>query len=258
MKTNEALRDDIDPVLDPVLDYEVVSVPNAGNEDTIAELVVQRAPETEVRTSYAAARPLSISKRLFDIIGAIAIGILLSPLFLAISVAIRITGSPVIFSHRRVGWNHQPFRCYKFRSMVPNAEQVLADLLRANPKVLQEWRANHKLVDDPRVTRLGAFLRKTSLDELPQLWNVIKGDMSLVGPRPIVADEMERYGDRAHAYCSVRPGMTGLWQISGRSNVTYSRRVSLDMLYIRKQNLRVDLWILWRTAFVVLSRFGAY
>jgi len=254
MKSNEALRDDIEPVLD----YDVVSVPLRGNDESIAERIVHLAPEPDVRPSYVAARPPGVGKRLFDIVGAIAIGILLSPMFLAISIAIRITGSPVIFSHRRVGQDHQPFRCYKFRSMVPNAEKVLADLLRADPKVLQEWRANHKLVNDPRVTRLGAFLRKTSLDELPQLWNVLRGDMSLVGPRPIVADEMERYGDKAHAYCSVRPGMTGLWQISGRSNVTYSRRVSLDMLYIRKHNLKVDLWILWRTAFVVLSRFGAY
>lgn len=255
MKSNEALRGEIEPMLD----YEAVSVSGAGNDERIAELVVVRRPKPDTRPSFSTViRPSGVAKRLFDVVGAVAISIVLSPLILVIAVCIGVTGSPVFFSHRRIGRDHRPFRCYKFRTMVPNAEQVLMDLLHSDPKVLQEWRANHKLHNDPRVVGLGALLRKTSLDELPQLWNVLKGDMSLVGPRPIVADEMERYGDKAHAYCSVSPGMTGLWQISGRSNVTYSRRVSLDMLYIRNQNLRVDLWIIWKTLFVVLSRFGAY
>lgn len=255
MKNNEAQSDDTDRGLD----RDALSVSDTGNNEGIGELAVGRGPKPGMMPRFAANdRQIGVAKRLVDIIGAIAIGIIVSPLFLVIAVAIRATGSPVFFSHTRIGWGHRTFRCYKFRSMVPDAEEVLTDLLRSDPRVLQEWRANHKLQNDPRVVGIGDFLRKTSLDELPQLWNVLKGDMSLVGPRPIVADEMERYGNKARTYCSVRPGMTGLWQILGRSNVTYSRRVSLDMLYIRKQNFRVDCWVLWQTLFVVLGRFGAY
>lgn len=200
----------------------------------------------------------SISKRVFDILGAVSIGLIITPLFLAIAIKIRLSGTPVIFSHMRVGKGRKLFPCYKFRSMVPDAEKVLQDLIRANPEIQREWRENHKLKNDPRVTRFGKFLRESSLDELPQLWNVIKGDMSLVGPRPIVADELERYGSKAQTYYSVKPGMTGLWQIMGRSSVTYSRRVSMDSLYVRKQSITLDFWILIRTAFVVIRRIGAH
>ena len=255
MSNNEALS----RTIDQRLDIDASSVSGAANDDGLGELAVRQGPESASIPSFVASdRPLGISKRLFDIVGAVAIGIIISPMLLFIAIAIRIPGSPIFFSHSRIGLGHKPFRCYKFRTMVPNAEEVLTDLLRSDSKVLQEWRTNHKLQNDPRVVRLGAFLRETSLDELPQLWNVMKGDMSLVGPRPIVADEMERYGNKAQSDGSVRPGMTGLWQIKGRNNVTYSRRVSLDMLYLRKQNLRVDCWVLWQTIFVVLGRFGAY
>lgn len=142
--------------------------------------------------------------------------------------------------------------------MVPDAEKILQELLASRPEILREWRENHKLRDDPRVTKIGQFLRKSSLDELPQLWNVIKGDMSLVGPRPIVEDEIERYGNKAKCYFSVKPGMTGLWQVMGRSNVTYSRRVSLDILYVRKQSIFLDAWVLIRTVAVVFRRIGAH
>ncbi len=201
---------------------------------------------------------ICVSKRLFDVIGAFSILICTLPLLLVIGIAIRFSGSPVFFSHSRIGLNHRSFRCYKFRTMVPDAEERLKELLSKDAKVLREWRINHKLRNDPRVTRFGKFLRVSSMDELPQLWNVLKGDMSLIGPRPIVADELERYGNKARDYCSVKPGMTGFWQVLGRSNVTYSRRVSLDVLYIRRQSFRVDCWVLWRTLFVVLNRFGAY
>lgn len=197
-------------------------------------------------------------KRLFDLIGALFIGVLALPLILVIAITIRLSGTPVLFSHSRIGRGRKPFSCYKFRSMAPNAEEILQEIVHSDPEALSEWRENHKLKNDPRVTRLGDFLRKSSLDELPQLWNVLKGEMSLVGPRPIVPDELERYGNKVRSYCSVRPGMTGLWQISGRSSVTYSRRVSLDMLYIRKQGSRVDLWIILKTIFVVIRRVGAY
>ena len=164
----------------------------------------------------------------------------------------------MIFGHERIGKGRKTFSCFKFRTMIPDAESVLEDLLIANPKARLEWEENHKLRNDPRITRFGEFLRKSSLDELPQLWNVIKGDMSLVGPRPVVADELAKYGQKAQVYCSVKPGITGLWQISGRSNVTYSRRVSLDALYVRNQRLVLDLWILFCTVKVVAKRVGAH
>ena len=198
------------------------------------------------------------AKRSFDIIGALSIAIICSPIILTIAVTIRLSGRPVLFSHQRVGKNRKMFPCHKFRSMIPDAEQVLQELLRSSPEILREWRESHKLRDDPRITKFGSFLRRSSMDELPQLWNVLKGDMSLVGPRPIVEDELERYGNKAMFYMSVKPGMTGLWQILGRSNVTYSRRVSLDTRYVRKQSFLLDTWILMRTVIVVIRRVGAH
>jgi len=200
----------------------------------------------------------AFAKRSFDILGALSIAIICSPIILIIAITIRLSGSPVLFSHQRVGKDRKMFHCYKFRSMIPDAEQVLQELLRSSPEILREWRESHKLRDDPRITKFGAFLRRSSMDELPQLWNVLKGDMSLVGPRPIVEDELERYGNKAMFYMSVKPGMTGLWQILGRSNVTYSRRVSLDTWYVRKQCILLDAWILLRTAVVVIRRVGAH
>lgn len=202
--------------------------------------------------------PSDFGKRLFDICGALTIGVLALPLIIGVAIAIRVTGSPIVFSHMRIGQGHRPFKCYKFRSMIPDAERVLSELLRSDVKSLQEWRENHKLRNDPRVTKFGDFLRKSSLDELPQLWNVLKGEMSLVGPRPIVLDELERYGNKAQVYCSVKPGMTGLWQVLGRNHTTYSRRVSLDALYTRKRSIWVDCWIMMKTAAVVIRRVGAY
>lgn len=202
--------------------------------------------------------PFSVSKRILDVVGALTIGVLALPVMIIVAAVIRLSGSPVVFSHTRIGKHHEPFRCYKFRTMVPDAEEKLKKILASNPEALREWRENHKLKDDPRITRFGSFLRKSSLDELPQLWNVLVGDMSLVGPRPIVADELERYGNKARIYCSVKPGMTGLWQIMGRSSVTYSRRVSLDLLYVRQQNILTDFWILARTIGAVIRRAGAH
>ena len=199
-----------------------------------------------------------VTKRAFDIFGAVLLSILAAPAILMIAIIIRSSGSPVIFGHERIGKGRKLFSCYKFRSMNLEAESDLQELLTVDPKLRVEWEENHKLRNDPRITRFGEFLRKSSLDELPQLWNVIKGEMSLVGPRPVVEDELERYGRKAPVYCSVKPGITGLWQISGRSNVTYSRRVSLDALYVRNQTLVLDLWILFCTVKVVAKRVGAH
>lgn len=197
-------------------------------------------------------------RRIFDVVGAILIGLLFMPFILAVIVLIRLGGTPVLFRHRRIGRNGTVFKCLKFRTMVPDAENVLRRLLKDHPELRDEWTENHKLRDDPRITRVGRFLRRTSLDELPQLWNVLRGDMSLVGPRPIVRAELLRYGRQAAIYLAVKPGLTGLWQVKGRSDTTYRRRVAMDKFYVRNRNLWLDAYIVAITAAVVLRRAGAY
>jgi exopolysaccharide production protein ExoY len=197
-------------------------------------------------------------KRVLDIVGATLLGIVFFPLILAVAVLLRREGGPIIFRHRRVGRNGKAFDCLKFRSMVPDADRVLRDLLERHPELKAEWLRDHKLRDDPRVTAVGRFLRRTSLDELPQLWNVIRGDMSLVGPRPVVREELMRYGRCAPVYLSTRPGITGLWQVTGRNDTNYRRRVVMDVYYVRRQNLLLDLYILMKTTHVVLGGDGAY
>jgi lipopolysaccharide/colanic/teichoic acid biosynthesis glycosyltransferase len=164
----------------------------------------------------------------------------------------------VLYGHDRIGYKGRRFRCLKFRSMVPDADIVLARYLADNPAARAEWDACQKLRHDPRITPLGRFLRTTSLDELPQLFNVIRGDMSLVGPRPIVHAEMVRYGKRIEAYTCARPGITGLWQVSGRSDVDYGSRVMLDSHYVSTWSLPGDVLILLRTVKVVFSQSGSY
>lgn len=165
---------------------------------------------------------------------------------------------PVFFRQVRIGRFGRKFPVYKFRTMVQNADRVLQDYLDKSPELKAEWLATHKLKQDPRVTRLGVLLRTWSLDELPQLWNIIIGDMSLVGPRPIVDAEVEKYGKCFELYIQVRPGLTGLWQVSGRNNTTYERRVELDDYYVRNRSLKLDLQILLKTVLVVLKKDGAY
>ncbi|HKA39286.1 MAG TPA: sugar transferase, partial [Burkholderiales bacterium] len=175
-----------------------------------------------------------------------------------LSWKIRQTGGAAIFRHMRVGRYGRMFGCLKFRTMVLDAEGVLRGHLDADPGARAEWERDFKLKDDPRITPIGAFLRKTSLDELPQLWNVLKGEMSLVGPRPIIEEELERYGDQVGYYLETRPGVTGLWQISGRNDTGYEDRVALDSWYVRNWSLWYDLVILVKTINVVLRRKGAY
>ncbi len=165
---------------------------------------------------------------------------------------------PIVFAHRRIGRGGQLFPCLKFRSMAVDADRRLAEILATDPDARAEWERDHKLRDDPRVTKLGAFLRKTSLDELPQLFNVLRGEMSLVGPRPIVQAEVTKYGHRFASYCAVKPGITGLWQVSGRNDTTYRARVALDYLYAKRRNLKLDLAILLNTVPAVLLRRGSY
>jgi exopolysaccharide production protein ExoY len=198
-----------------------------------------------------------IAKRLVDIIGALMLAILLSPLLVIVGLALARDRGPIIYRHSRTGRHGKSFGCLKFRTMVPNAEQVLRDLLQQDADLRREWMRDQKLRNDPRVTVIGRFLRRTSLDELPQLWNVLKGDMSLVGPRPVVQEEWARYGRRLESYLTAKPGVTGLWQVMGRSDACYRRRVALDCYYVRKQNLLLDFYILLRTVKVVLRSDGA-
>jgi len=178
-------------------------------------------------------------------------------IIITILIMLDLKGAP-FYSPTRIGKEGRRFRAHKFRTMVPNADQVLNRYLEQFPELEAEWLATHKLKQDPRVTRVGAILRKLSLDELPQFWNILIGDMSLIGPRPIVDDEIERYGPCFELYIQARPGLTGLWQVSGRSDISYQRRVELDEYYLLNRNIRLDLWILLKTVYVVLGRKGAY
>jgi undecaprenyl-phosphate galactose phosphotransferase len=202
--------------------------------------------------------PARLTKRLFDTLAALMLLVLLSPGFLLVALAIRRDGGPALFAHPRIGKKGQVFNCYKFRTMVVDAEKQLEQLLQRQPELRKQWQAEHKLRLDPRVSPLGRFLRRTSLDELPQLINVIRGEMSLVGPRPVVRSELPRYGDQVGYYLMVRPGMTGLWQVSGRNDVDYDTRVYLDSWYVKNWSLWHDLVILFKTISVVLTRQGAY
>ena len=204
------------------------------------------------------ARPVSrMAKTLFDQFVALLLLLILSPLFLALALLVRMDGGPVFFGHKRIGENGRHFRCLKFRSMVPNSDEVLQRVLMTDRKAEMEWEATHKLHDDPRVTPIGHVLRKTSIDELPQLLNVLRGDMSLVGPRPIIDAEIPRYGRDISYYFETKPGITGLWQVSGRSNTTYEHRVRLDVWYVRNWSLWHDIAILIKTIPAVLKKEGA-
>jgi len=198
-------------------------------------------------------------KGCLDIGLTLVLGTLLLPLLAVIAVLVRFDGpGPVFYGQHRLGQNSVSFVAWKFRSMVPNAEQVLERYFEANPELRSQWAQNQKLRYDPRITRIGRFLRRTSLDELPQLWNVLRGDMSLVGPRPIVEEEIARYADKYSLYTKVLPGMTGLWQVSGRNNITYEERVNLDAYYVRNWSVWLDVYILIRTIWVVVIGDGAY
>jgi Undecaprenyl-phosphate galactose phosphotransferase WbaP len=215
----------------------------------------------QLQVDYPARVDLSVEhafKRLLDIIGALVLAALFSPLMVLMLCLAATSGTSPLFRHKRVGRDGKTFGCLKFRTMVPNAEAVLKEYLAADPGLRAEWERDHKLKNDPRVTTLGQFLRSTSLDELPQLWNVMQGEMSLVGPRPVTQEELLRYGRNAVIYKLVRPGVTGLWQVSGRNNADYRRRIAMDVCYVRNQSAVLDAWILLKTAVVVVTRHGAY
>lgn len=200
-----------------------------------------------------------VMKRAMDLALTLLAAVVVLPASLAIAVAIvRESPGPVLYRQRRIGSNGREIRVYKFRTMVRDAERVLEECLATDASLCREWRDNQKLKNDPRITRVGRWLRKYSLDELPQLLNVLRGEMSLVGPRPIVAEEVSRYGELYGVYTRVRPGLTGLWQISGRNDLSYEERVTLDAYYISNWSVWLDIYILTRTLPVVLRGEGAY
>jgi exopolysaccharide production protein ExoY len=198
-------------------------------------------------------------KRGFDIVGALAGIALLSPLLTLLALLVRFSdGGSVVYGHLRIGRNGKVFRCLKFRTMVENGDEVLAAHFARNPQDRKEWEATRKLQNDPRVTRVGTVLRKLSLDELPQILNILRGEMSFVGPRPVVRDELKLYGNAADCYLRSRPGLTGLWQVSGRNDVSYGSRVAFDRHYVENWSFAFDLKILAKTVPVVLSARGSY
>ncbi len=217
-----------------------------------SETIVLRIPNN------LAKRSTRFVKRTFDIIVSSLLLVFLSPLFLGIWLIIKKDGGSAVYNQVRVGRNRNVFKCYKFRTMVPNSQEVLRALLEKDKEARKQWKKEFKLKNDPRITQIGHFLRKTSLDELPQLWNVLKGDMSLVGPRPVTRQELKYYGDDIIYYQMVRPGLSGLWQVSGRNDIDYATRVYLDAWYVKNWSLWNDMVILAKTVNIVLKRQGAY
>lgn len=219
---------------------------------------LQNADYLAGKSNSSLSRASDLLKRAKDIIIAASAIIFLLPVLVPIAIIIRLSdGGPALFRHKRIGRNGKEFTCFKFRTMVTDAEAQLRHLLATDPGMREEWLAAQKLVNDPRITPVGEFLRKTSLDELPQLLNILNGDMSVVGPRPIVKSEIAKYGDYFDLFCEVRPGLTGLWQVSGRSDTTYDERVKLDAQYVRERSFWMDVKILFRTIPVVFQRIGA-
>lgn len=213
---------------------------------------------TDPRLINLARKANGLAKRGLDIVGAIAALTIFSPVFVVLGLMVWAQDrGPMVYAHKRIGRYGRSFRCYKLRSMVLNGDEVLKAHLAANPEAAEEWRNTHKLTNDPRVTALGKFLRKSSLDELPQFWNVLKGDMSLVGPRPITRAELDRYAKERRYYLLVRPGITGLWQISGRSDSSYEKRIKLDREYLEHFSFLREFWILIMTIPAVIAAKGA-
>jgi len=198
-------------------------------------------------------------KRIMDILIVSIVGALLLPIFLLIALLVKLSSpGPVLYRHKRLGKNGKYFYAYKFRSMVIDAQERLQKLLESDDEAKTEWDKSHKLANDPRITGIGRFLRRTSIDEFPQFINILKGEMSLSGPRPVTEPELEKYGENARRVLAVKPGLTGLWQVSGRSDTDYADRISYDLYYIQSWSVWLDLWILYRTPAVIIKGKGAY
>ncbi|MFN7055060.1 sugar transferase [Hyphomonas sp.] len=234
------------------MDFRITDTADGVETDAFTENYV-RAESGDPRPS-----PPVTAKRVLDVTIAVVALIFVAPVLLTVGILIRLQdGEKAIFPHTRYGMNGRTFKCLKLRSMVPDAAERLQALLESDPAAKREWDETQKLTHDPRVTPLGKFIRASSIDELPQLINVIRGDMSLVGPRPISMSERSRYGEGFADYCSVRPGITGKWQISGRSNVSYPERVAMDVTYARTRTFWGDVMIMLKTVPAVLFSVGA-
>jgi len=200
-------------------------------------------------------------KRIFDIVFALSVLILFSPVYLILMILVVLNSQgPIFYVQKRIGKNHQPFNCIKFRTMVNDADAVLATIMEDSDSIRQEFQESFKLKQDPRITKVGRFLRLTSLDEFPQFWNVLKGEMSVVGPRPLVPEELPKYGRKIDTVLQIKPGITGLWQVSGRNDIPYPKRVQIDVYYAKSRNWLLDLWIIYKTIGVILfpRNNGAY
>ncbi|MEB3830458.1 sugar transferase [Phormidium sp. CCY1219] len=200
-------------------------------------------------------------KRLFDVLFSLCVLILFSPVYVILGLLIYISSpGPIFYLQERVGKNHKKFGCIKFRTMVQNADEILLDLMETSPNLREEFEDSFKLKHDPRITWIGHFLRITSLDEFPQFWNVLRGEMSVVGPRPLVVEELPKYGRHIDKVLTIKPGITGLWQVSGRNDIPYHRRIQIDVYYVNFQNFWMDMWIILKTLKVVLfpKDNGAY
>lgn len=195
-------------------------------------------------------------KRLFDVVFSSVAGVIIAPIILFLALIVKRDGGPMIFKHKRIGLDGKEFYCLKIRTMKPNADHSLQTLLSKDLIAAKEWAKTHKLRNDPRITRVGKFLRQTSLDELPQFWNVLKGDMSLVGPRPITGEELHKYGRDRFYYLNSVPGITGIWQVSGRNTASYSDRVNMDKAYYKTVSFTGDLKLLFQTISTVTKRTG--
>lgn len=248
---------DIQPfVKNIVFTPNLANIPIANME--INKLPIENVVLLNVKNNLALKRN-KIIKYIFDMVLTIIGTICISPILICIAIWIyKDSPGPVIFKHMRVGKDGKIFPCYKFRSMCVDAKEKLEELLKNDPEARAEWERDFKLKHDPRITKSGAFLRRTSLDELPQIFNVLKGEMSLVGPRPIIKDEMERYGNHIDDYLMVKPGIAGIWQCSGRSDTTYQERVQMDSWYVRNWSVWLDIMILWKTLEAVIAKKGAY
>jgi lipopolysaccharide/colanic/teichoic acid biosynthesis glycosyltransferase len=202
-----------------------------------------------------------LTKRLFDITFSLLVLILFFPVYIVLALLIAFSSEgPIFYLQERVGKNYRVFNCIKFRTMVTNADEILAQMMETCPEMRDEFNSTFKLKHDPRITKVGHFLRITSLDEFPQFWNVLKGDMSIVGPRPLVVKELQKYGSHIDQVLTIRPGITGLWQVSGRNDIPYPKRVQIDLHYVRSRSFLLDLWIILKTVNIVIipKNNGAY
>lgn len=234
--------------------YRTEPAEGDGLTSTVQEESGDEWAQDELRPSTAA----RAVKRCMDVTGAVVFFTLFLPMFAAVAIGVRLSSpGPIFYVQTRVGRGGKSFSFVKFRSMRVDAEEILSSFLDSNPEAKQRWHHYQKVENDPRITRFGRFIRRTSMDELPQFWNVLKGDMSLVGPRPCMLQQQALYGPHWRTYCAVKPGITGLWQVSGRNKLTYRQRVALDARYVQNWSLWGDLKILAKTIVVVLRAHGA-